>query len=558
MQPVLQEATPEARENSRDLTATLLKITLASTAVFLQLAWGQAMLLAVNKSGSSMLVASGAFFTVVLPLLLVWRGKVPAAVSIFLAGATLNTLALYWLGRGVLSPSGVLQIGAIVHAAILAGRRGVYWVASVCLSADLLKLILENSGWTAPLYFPGTSLGGWALTAITVIWIAPVLLYVIGRLRKSTDQLQLQLEKLRRSEQLLQSITETAPVGILVFNAEGYCVFANSFAVARLGEEIRGCHRDNLPWPVTDESGTAIPVEQRPFARLTMGECSVYGARVVVERPPGRKIFLSVSAAPLQGDKAGPGNNGIVVAFKDISTEVDVERKTLQSQRLASMGELAGWVAHDFNNFLTVIRGDSQVALTKGVDDPGLRARMERIHQTSERAAAVCKRLLTFARRDDALARPLSLEALVKENAEMLRGLLPPSVNLNLELDPCARIVMGNDDLLTQVLMNLVVNARDAMPGGGTVTIHVRNDDAGPGVLLLVEDTGTGINLATLPSIFDARFTTKPEGRGSGLGLAIVYGVVEQFGGWIRVESDAGQGTRFLIRFPAASVLSQV
>ena len=215
------------------------------------------------------------------------------------------------------------------------------------------------------------------------------------------------------------------------------------------------------------------------------------------------------------------------------------------------MGELAGWVAHDFNNFLTVIRGDSQLALQQAPEGGGLRTRLERIYQTSERAAAVCKRLLTFARREDAIGQPLSLTALVNENAEILSGLLPPSVKLVLNLEKDLRQISGDASLLTQVLMNLVVNARDAMPNGGTLTISTENDAPRPGVLLLVEDSGTGINLATLPSIFEPRFTTKAEGRGTGLGLAIVYGVVEQFDGWIRVESEPGQGTRFLIRFPA-------
>lgn len=552
----MQPPSPQgATGNSRELTATLLKITLVSTAIFLQLAWGQAMLFAINKPGASAQVAFGMVFGVLLPWLLLWRGRINAAIYVFLATSIVNALILFWLGRGIFWVGTIVQLGTIVHAAVLLGRRGVYWVAGVCLGADLLKLALESGGWIAPLYFPGTVAGGWALVALTVFWVAPVLIYVVSSLHRSMEQLRLQVEelrqtndKLRRSEQLLQSITETAPVGILVFNAKGYNVFANSFAVTRLGEEIRGCHRDNLPWPVTDYSGRPIPVEQRPFARLISGDCTVYGARVVVEKSPGHKMFLSISAAPLPDRD---GSDGVVVAFKDITADVDVDRRQLQSQRLASMGELAGWVAHDFNNFLTVIRGDSQLALSKGVDDAGLRARLERIYQTSDRAAAVCKRLLTFARRDDAVARPLSLTKLVEDNADMFRGLLPPNVNFNLDL-ASVRPILGDSGLLTQVIMNLVVNARDAMPNGGTVTIRTSNDAPLPGVLLLVEDSGTGINLATLPSIFEPRFTTKPEGRGTGLGLAIVYGVVEQFGGWIRVESEGGQGTRFLIRFPAA------
>lgn len=544
-----------------ELTATILKIALASSAVFLQLAWGQAMLFAANKPGASALAGFGLLFMVLLPWLLVWRGRLRAGIWVFLASATLISSTLYWLGHDVFSVSAVLQLGAIIHAAILLGQKGAFGIGSICLGTDLVKLILESGGWMAPLYFPGTVLGSWSLIVLTVIWVSPVLIYVVSSLHRSADQLRAQVgelreanEKLQRSEQLLQSITETAPVGILLFDAGGYCIFANTFATARLGGEIRGCHRDKLPWPVTDFNGVPIPVEQRPFARLNEGGCSVYGARMIVERPPGRHMYFSVSAAPLPNGTEG---KGIVVAFEDVTSHVDIDRRHVQAQRLASMGELAGWVAHDFNNFLTVIHGDSQLALEKAPQDAGLRARLERIYQTSERAAAVCKRLLTFARREDAIAQPLSLTTLVNENAELLKGLVPANVNLVFKLERDLRTIAGDASLLTQVLINLVANARDAMSNGGTITISTANDSPRSGVLLLVEDGGTGINLATLPSIFEPRFTTKPEGRGTGLGLAIVYGIVDQFGGWIRVESEPGQGTRFLIRFPSPEVESK-
>jgi signal transduction histidine kinase len=558
VEPTLPKG-PTATE--RDLIAILLKITLASTAVFLQLAWGQAMLFAANKPGASVLTGFGLVFMVAVPLVLQWRGRLRTAVWFFLASSTFLASVLYWLGRDVFSVSTVVELGVIIHAAILLGRRGAYSIAAVCLGADLVKLILQSNGWMSPLYFPGTSFGSWGLVAVTVVWVAPPLIYVVSKLHRSTEELRVQVEelrqaneKLRKSEQLVRAIAETAPVGIVVFNAEGKSVFANGFAVARLGEEIRTIYRDKIPWPVTDFNGTPIPVEERPFARMTSGDFSVYGARIVVERPPGRKIYMSVSAAPLQN---GSRVSGVVIAFEDVTAHVDSDRRHVQSQRLASMGELAGWVAHDFNNFLTVIRGDSQLALEQAPDGGGLRTRLQRIYQTSDRAAAVCKRLLTFARRDDAIAQPLSLTALVNENAEMLRGLVPSNVKLDLKLEKDLRQISGDASLLTQVLMNLVVNAKDAMPDGGTVTITTSNDSPRSGVLLLVEDGGAGINLATLPSIFEPRFTTKPEGRGTGLGLAIVYGIVDQFGGWVRVESEPGQGTRFLIRFPAVEAANK-
>jgi signal transduction histidine kinase len=216
------------------------------------------------------------------------------------------------------------------------------------------------------------------------------------------------------------------------------------------------------------------------------------------------------------------------------------------------MGQLAGSIAHDFNNFLTVIRGDSQLALANTPSDAALRTRLERIYRTSNSAAAVCRQLLAFARRDEAPSQLFSLNNVIDENADTFRSLLRSNMEFSVNLAPNLPLIMGESTLVLQVLMNLTLNARDAMPQGGKLSMQTLALDAG--IMLIIEDTGVGMDEATLTTLFEPYFTTKPAGHGTGLGMAIVYGIVQQFGGWIRAESELGKGTRFLIRLPAAAL----
>jgi signal transduction histidine kinase len=248
----------------------------------------------------------------------------------------------------------------------------------------------------------------------------------------------------------------------------------------------------------------------------------------------------------------GSGNEGIVVAFEDVSSRVELERRHVHAERLASMGQLAGSIAHDFNNFLTVSRGDSQLALANAPPDPSLRTRLERIYNASNNAAAVCRQLLAFARRDEGAPQLFSMNSIIEDNAGTLRSLLPQNIELTLALAPRAPLIMGESILMAQVFMNLAINARDAMPEGGKFSIQTLALDNA--LMLIVEDTGAGMDEPTLNSLFEPYFTTKPAGHGTGLGMAIVYGVVQQLGGWIRVESEIDKGTRFLIRLPAAAL----
>ena len=260
-------------------------------------------------------------------------------------------------------------------------------------------------------------------------------------------------------------------------------------------------------------------------------------------------------------DWTGPEH--IIVSARDITPRERLEYQLRQAQKMEALGRFAGGVAHDFNNLLTAIQGyASLILLDLGPQDPR-REDLEEIRKASERAAALTRQILAFSRGQVGEPEPADLNEVVSDLERMLPRLIGEDVALVTVLDPALRLVHADPRQLEQVIMNLVVNARDAMPDGGRLTLetaneHVAEDDprAGPElppgwyVVLTVSDTGSGIAPEIQASIFDPFFTTKEPGRGTGLGLSTVYGIVKQSGGHIEVESAPDRGSVFRIYLP--------
>ncbi len=247
------------------------------------------------------------------------------------------------------------------------------------------------------------------------------------------------------------------------------------------------------------------------------------------------------------------------------------EAQYYQAQKMEAIGRLTGGVAHDFNNILTIILGNSELLLQRLAQGHSFRQEVEQIRQSAERAAALTRQLLAFSRQQILQPHVLDLNDIVVNLEKMLRRLIGEDIDLITILERQLGPVKADAGQIEQVIMNLVVNARDAMPGGGRLTIETTNvclDEiysrqnvgvvAGPYVMLAVSDTGIGMDAQTQARIFDPFFTTKPQGKGTGLGLATAHGIISQSGGHISVYSKPGQGTTFKIYLPQVDPGAQV
>jgi nitrogen-specific signal transduction histidine kinase len=244
----------------------------------------------------------------------------------------------------------------------------------------------------------------------------------------------------------------------------------------------------------------------------------------------------------------------VIVTFFDITDRKRLEEQVLQSQKLESLGRLAGGIAHDFNNLLMVVLGYADLLLTESADNPSLARGLNEIKMAGERGAELTAQLLAFSRKQIAQPRSLNLNGLIRQSLGMLQRVIGEDVRLQIDLAPDAWNIRADRGQMHQVLMNLVVNGREAMPHGGTLSITTANrsgePSAGEHVLLEVRDTGAGMDERTRQNIFEPFFTTKGRGKGTGLGMATVFSVVTQSGGQISVDSEPGKGTVLRVYFP--------
>jgi len=274
----------------------------------------------------------------------------------------------------------------------------------------------------------------------------------------------------------------------------------------------------------------------------------------------GRVIWVSDTAVVVPGSDSHPLMEGIIV---DITERKQFEAQLQQARRMEAVGRLAGGIAHDFNNLLTIIKGYTELALMRAKGLPELKADVERIEDASERAAGLVRQLLAFSRRQVLQPKVLDLNGIVLGLDKLLRRLMDEDIEMLTVADKTVGAIKADPGQIEQVIMNLVVNARDAMPDGGRLIVETSNveldsayarDHASvrPGryVMLAVSDTGTGMSAETVAHIFEPFYTTKDSGRGTGLGLSTVYGIVKQSGGYVWVYSEPGRGTTFKVYLP--------
>jgi two-component system cell cycle sensor histidine kinase/response regulator CckA len=382
----------------------------------------------------------------------------------------------------------------------------------------------------------------------------------LAELRATVDQLDTANRELRRSEAKYRSFIELAVDAIFVVNRDGVILEVNRQASA-----LTGIPREHLLSASMMTVLAAVEPEGNPLPLdvLAQGVPIMRPCRIV--RANGTVVEAEVHSALLP--------EGLILCFcRDITERMrtseerkELQAQLIQAQKMESIGRLAGGIAHDFNNLLTVINGYSRLLLDSlNASDPS-RESLEVIHKAGGRAAGLTQQLLAFSRKQILEPRVLDLNHVVAEMRWMLSRLVGEDVELGIELSAEPVMICADLHQLNQVILNLAVNARDAMPGGGKVRIQTavleRSESfarSNPGsrsgrcVMLAVSDTGRGMDVETRRHIFEPFFTTKAAGKGTGLGLSMTQGVVEQSGGRIEVESEPGRGTTFRIYLPIA------
>ena len=363
-------------------------------------------------------------------------------------------------------------------------------------------------------------------------------------------------DRLRESEQRYRSLFDHHPDAVYSFDTEGRFVSANAACEGLSGYRIDELIGSSfIPLIVPEDRQRALD----QFRVTLSGRATSYEESII--HKSGRRIEIATTKLPIVVGGQVVGVYGIA---KDLTARRELEARLRQAQKMEAVGRLAAGIAHDFNNLLTIIQSCASMLAEELPPATQLRADAEEILNASRRAGELTQQLLAFSRRQILQPRRLDVNRQIASFATTLRRIVGSHITIETVLAPDAWPVFADPGPLERVLMNLGVNARDAMPNGGTLRVRTENvvldyvaaESAGvaPGayVRVIVEDTGIGIDPSIMPNIFEPFVTTKPPGLGTGLGLATVYGIVEQTGGAIRVASTPGKGTQFSVFLPRA------
>jgi PAS domain S-box-containing protein len=420
------------------------------------------------------------------------------------------------------------------------------WIATSDLVVGLVARTPEQqTAWSM--------VKGFAFVAVTALLLH-------AGLRKALARERAAHRRVESSEALLRALTDAIPDPVFLKDRDSRWLFASPSTLRVLGksaEQVIG-HTDREIYADQAVAEALIATDRRI---LESGVAEVVEERI--QTPSGYRVYLSTKAPyrDLDGRIVGViGNARDITQRKrgeeELRERLSLEEQVRQAQKLESVGRLAGGVAHDFNNLLTVVLGCAEALRSdaaRGV--PATLEDVEEIRAAGERARDLTRQLLAVARRQVIAPVPLDLNDVLRASEKLLRRVLGEDVELVVDLAPGLWWIRADPGQLEQVVLNLAVNARDAMPRGGTLVLRTRNGAragaaADDGVCLSVRDSGTGMEPEVRAHLFEPFFTTKPDGKGTGLGLATVYGIVSQADGQVRVESEPGRGTTFELWFP--------
>jgi two-component system cell cycle sensor histidine kinase/response regulator CckA len=567
-------APPVFEDEDKTRTASLLNTILLSTLAI------EVLVAIIIPFYSPLPVASFSVLVIVaLPTLgalyAVRMGRVRLVSSLYVSAVWVLDTLLISVSGGVRGPAASNYILLTAMVGLLLGGRAALSCAGVSLLSGLAMVYADSHGLLpTPVIILANLVTDWAAFAANLS-LAGGLLYLATRdidralerarrneraLTESNRELQAEIAERMRTEeerkQLLvrireqarrvQQIMDTVPEGVLLLNSDWQVVLANP-----LGEE------QLLILAGAEVGDSLTQLASHPLAEL-------------LTSPPTKGLWheiaadgrsFQVIARPLE---SGPGSEDWVMVIREVTQEREIEQRVHQQERLAAVGQLAAGVAHDFNNIMAAIVLYAQMTARMSDLPDHVREWMKTIDRQANHATNLIQQILDFSRRTVLEQRPLDLALFLKEQVQLLERTLPENITIGLDCGIDEYMVHADPTRIQQMVMNLALNARDAMPEGGGLRVGLERTEIEPGkspplpemragewIRVTVSDTGTGIPPDVLPHVFDPFFTTKESGKGTGLGLAQVHGIVGAHEGHIDVQSQVGQGTVFTIYLPA-------
>jgi PAS domain S-box-containing protein len=397
---------------------------------------------------------------------------------------------------------------------------------------------------------PAAPLWSWVAVALAVIF-AGVAAYSYRSVRRREETIRRQLARESALKARFDDVFDRSTDVIIVHDRRGRVSTIN-----RAGQHVTGYSREDVRGldPNWIFSNDYLDTINRMLAEGAEALPQAFRSELSPRR--GNRVPVDVHARVLVGDGQVVG---VMAIARDLSERERLENELRQAQKMVAVGRLATGIAHDFNNLITVLIGYSDELIEEAPSGSPAHTAAVAVRRAAERASGLTQQLLSFSRRQTLVSHTVDLNRIITHMEDMLRRLLGPEIRLDIRLQPTLAAINADESQISQVVMNLVVNARDAMPKGGTLTIETTNIELGeehlevipgPHILLTVADTGFGMTADVRDRLFEPFFTTKERGHGTGLGLSMVHGIVRQCSGHIVVDSKPGSGTRFLVYFP--------
>jgi PAS domain S-box-containing protein len=493
-----------------------------------------------------------------------WTSRLggPALMAIAIsASAGLFAIAIDWLRENALLGSGTLMSALLAFSFVYFLLNTMLLAAhqALKLRKRLFTLWRASYSWAGLTYVASAATAGLVQLAILQIGMAALLAAIpLIAVISATSHLYFKQaeERLRGAERMRLILNNTSDV-VFAFNMKGRITYVNPAIESLTGYSVQEISEL--------EFFSLVHADDRRLV-TEVWKLLVAGKRRTeeefrLETKAGRTKWCSGSWGPLYDERGQ--QIGVQGNLRDISEHKMLQSQLLHSQKMEAIGRLAGGVAHDFNNLVSAIVGYCQLSLVELDKSSPAYQRITEVLKTAQRAGLLTRQLLAFSRRQVLLPKVVDLNVLLDDISDMLRRLIGENTELISNFAPELGCVRADPGQIGQVIVNLTVNARDAMPNGGSITISTANmhvSDGGVGykatlapgdyVTLSVSDTGSGIDGATMSQMFEPFFTTKAMGKGTGLGLSTVYGIVKQSGGEIMVESELGRGTTFRIYLP--------